>query len=205
MKKLSLLTIVLVLLQSTMVAQSLSDNMLQLVNWMTGEFSSAEQSKADTSFYDIELKMVRIWPDQPNGAWLYVEQAAAATPEKPYRQRIYFLAETADDEFSSDVYMLPNQEKYIGAWRDPSLLDDLDPFKLDYKPGCAVFLFFDGFQYSGKTNAQSCKSELKGATYATSEVIITEGEIQTLDRGFDASANQVWGSKSGHYTFNKLR
>ncbi len=182
-------------------AQSFSENMMQLVEWMSGEFDSSEQAKSDSAFYNISLKMTRIWPNQPNGVWLYVEQAVANTLDKPYRQRIYFLSESNDDEFTSDVYLVPEEENYVGAWKTPALLDKLTPFNLNYKAGCAVFLFFDGFQYAGKTNEKSCKSDMRGAAYATSEVVLTANEIRTWDRGIDSNGKQVWGSEAGHYIF----
>ena len=39
------------------------------------------------------------------------------------------------------------------------------------------------------------------AAYATSEVVIIPGRIESWDRGFDADGNQVWGAASGPYVF----
>jgi hypothetical protein len=203
MKRISVFLMLVVLANCESKAQSFSENMMQLVEWMTGEFDSSEQANADTAFYNISLKMTRIWHNQPNGIWLYVEQAVAETPEKPYRQRIYFLSETNDDEFTSDVYLIPEEVNYIGAWKTPGAFDNLTPFNLNYKSGCAVFLFYDGFQYGGKTNEKSCKSDMRGAAYATSEVVLTATEIHTWDRGMNVDGKQVWGSESGHYIFKK--
>lgn len=186
-------------------AQDFSENMEQLITWMSGEFNSAEQAKRDTAFMNISLKMTRVWKDKPNGAWFYVEQALASTPDAPYRQRMYFVSEIVEDEYSSDVYLLPNEKNYIGAWKNPELLGNLTPFELSHKSGCAVILFFDGFQYGGATSKGICKSELRGATYATSEVAILEDRIASWDRGFNSEDKQVWGSESGAYEFIKQR
>jgi hypothetical protein len=184
-------------------SQKFSENLLQLADWMTGSFDSRDQAKSDTAFYPITLQMTRIWPEQQNGIWLYVEQAMATQPNKPYRQRIYFLSEAGEDEYTSEVYHLPNEEKYIGAWKNPAMLADLNPFEIEHKSGCTVFLFFDGFQYGGKTNTGSCKSDMRGASYATSEVVVLSDQISTLDRGYNSSGAQVWGSEKGPYIFKK--
>lgn len=184
-------------------AQDESETLDMLVEWMTGEFDSAEQAASNEEFMNISLKMCRIWPDRPNGAWLYVEQALAETPDKPYRQRIYFISELTEDEYSSDVYALPEEEKYIGAWKKPEMLEGLTPFDLKNKSGCAVIIFYDGFQFGGATAKGTCKSEKDGASYATSEVTILEDQISTWDRGFNEEGEQVWGSKSGAYVFKK--
>jgi hypothetical protein len=46
------------------------DDLKALASWMTGSFSSEEQSLSDTSYFDIRLKMVRIWPEQTDAYWL---------------------------------------------------------------------------------------------------------------------------------------
>lgn len=184
-------------------AQEFDENLDQLIEWMTGEFDSKAQADKDTAFHNITLKMTRVWKDKPNGAWIYVEQALASKPDKPYRQRMYFVSQITDDEYSSDVYELPEPEKYVGAWNDPSILGDLTLFDLENKAGCAVIIFYDGFQYGGQTRTGSCKSAMDGAEYATSEVTILNGEIKSWDRGFDADGNQVWGSETGPYIFRK--
>lgn len=193
-----------ILFSTALAAQESSEDFQLLVDWMTGEFSSAEQSEADTNYYDISLKMTRIWPEKKKGAWIYVEQAVAETPDKPYRQRIYFVNELGDGQFSSDIYTIPDEEKFIGSWKNPSAFEGMDQFDLKYKDGCAVFIEYDGFQFYGKTNEGSCTSELGGASYATSEVNITKGKLKSWDRGYDEEGKQVWGAENGPYIFKKI-
>lgn len=198
-----LITTMACFLFSGMKSQEMSDDFWILVDWMTGEFSSAEQAANDTNYYDISLKMTKIWPEKKRGAWIYVEQAVSATPDEPYRQRVYFVNEMGEGEFSSDIYMIPDEKQFVGAWKDPSVFDGITQFDLKYKDGCAVFLEYDGFQFSGKTNDRTCKSDLRGASYATSEVTITNGVLKSWDRGFDEEGNQVWGAEDGPYVFKK--
>ncbi len=180
-----------------------SEGLLKLSSLMSGSFTSAEQAKKDTSYRDISLHMLRIWPDKPNGIWLYVEQAASSSPTQPYRQRVYFLSELEEDSYTSDVYTLRDETAAVGAWKDPAAFGSLTPFDLVFKEGCTVFMTFDGFQFAGKTDAQSCKSALQGATYTTSEVMITEKEIRTWDRGYNDNDEQVWGATEGPYVFKR--
>ncbi len=175
----------------------------QLMEWMEGQFDSGDQAAADTNYYNITLKMKRIWPEASNGAWLYVEQAMASSPDKPYRQRVYFVSQQSDEHLSSDIYSLKDEEKFIGAWKDPSVFVGMKPADLVYKEGCSVFLFYDGFQYGGKTNTGSCESTLRGASYATSNVSITSDALNSWDRGYDEKGNQVWGAENGAYIFKK--
>ncbi len=60
-----------------------------LVSYMQGSFSSEEQSKSDTNFFDIRLQMKPMWQERSDAIWIYVEQAVSSKLEKPYRQRVY--------------------------------------------------------------------------------------------------------------------
>jgi hypothetical protein len=173
-----------------------------LVGWMTGSFSSAEQAAADSAFYDIRLEMVRVWPERSDGWWMYIEQAVAGHTDAPYRQRVYRVTEVESDLFKSAVYALPEPEVTVGAWRDEVPLEGLSPEDLELRAGCAVFLRRDSSgAFAGGTIGRGCASGLRGAAYATSEVVVTPGRIESWDRGFDESGEQVWGAEKGGYVF----
>ncbi len=168
---------------------------------MTGTFTSAAQASANEDYYDINLHMTPIWTDQP-GSYLYVEQAVAADPEKPYRQRVYVLEQKSKKKFISRVYELPEPERFVGAYQQPALLDVLKPTDLIAREGCAVYLKqTEPGMYRGSTKKDKCKSTLSGASYATSRVSIAGSFVQSWDQGFDAEGNQVWGATDGGYMF----
>lgn len=72
---------------------TIDPDMFELLEWMTGHFSSREQAAADSAYYDIRLHMVPIWPDRKDGHWLYVEQLMVG--RTPYRQRVYHVSRVA--------------------------------------------------------------------------------------------------------------
>ena len=177
--------------------------MKQLVEYMNGAFDSSVQAKQDTDYFDISLHMTNIWKDR-KGNWIYVEQAVTKTLLKPYRQRVYKIEQIDSKIFKSAVYTIKNQEKWIGKWASPN---DLIPFSesdLLLKNGCAVILKLqeDG-TYSGSTEGNGCESNLRGAAYATSKVIVTKTGIESWDQGFDRTNKQIWGAKKGPYQFIK--
>lgn len=53
----------------------------------------------------------------------------------------------------------------------------------------------------GGTIGRACASGLRGAAYATSDVVVGPGRIASWDRGFDAAGIQVWGAENGAYVF----
>ena len=176
----------------------------EVAAWMIGTFSSEAQAAKNPAFRAVVLHVAPMWTDRPDARWLYVEQAMASTPDKPYRQRVYRLSDTPDG-VDSMVYELPGDPlQRAGAWKDQNPLNDLLPDMLVPKAGCTVHLKRgSGIEWSGGTEGTGCPSTRDGATYATSEVTVTPTELRSWDRGFDASGKQVWGSTAGPYIFVK--
>lgn len=175
-----------------------------LVLLMEGTFSSEEQAKNDSDYYDITLHMKKIWTDRTDGKWLYVEQAMTQMQEKPYRQRIYRVDQLKDGSFISEVYTFEEPLKFAGAWKDESLLSGLTPEMLTLREGCTVYLTLaDNGSFTGGTRGEGCASDLRGSAYATSEVKIDEFGLITWDRGYDKDGNQVWGAVKGGYEFRR--
>lgn len=177
----------------------------ELARWMTGSFSSAAQAARDSAFYDIRLHIVPVWTARTDARWFYVEQATAGHVERPYRQRVYRLSARSDSTFESAVFTLPAPLRFAGAFRDSTPLAALTPDSLTLRAGCAVVLWKAAAgAYAGGTAGRDCASDLRGAVAATSEVTITAQRMVTLDRGFDAAGNQVWGSTAGGYEFDRV-
>jgi hypothetical protein len=170
---------------------------------MAGSYSSAAQAAADPQNYrDIRLVMIPIWKDRTDGPWLYVEQAAATSLDKPYRQRVYQLVRTGPETVESRVFTLPDPPlRYAGAAEDPAKLAGLEPGALALRAGCAVVLKKSGPVWTGSTVGKECGSDLRGASYATSEVTISVSALESWDRGYDAAEKQVWGAEKGPYIF----
>jgi hypothetical protein len=177
-----------------------------VAGFLTGSFSSEEQAKADPTYFHVQLQMKPLWTERTDGPWLYVEQAMATAPEKPYRQRVYRVTRTADGKLASVVYTLPGDAlKYAGAWKHDKPLADLKPTDLIERVGCMIFLTAqaDG-TYKGATAGKDCASDLRGATYATSEVVLSATQLTSWDRGFDKADVQAWGATKGPYIFKKI-
>ncbi|MFN9993721.1 MAG: chromophore lyase CpcT/CpeT [Phycisphaerales bacterium] len=197
------------------VPRDVPPDLEKLASLMQGSFSSEEQSKQDPEFFDIRLKMCRIWETRSgDGIWLYVEQAAAASVDKPYRQRVYHLSAMTysggDGQsvttFVSEVWMLPGDPlEFAGGCDDPVKLAALKPERMDRKDGCQVVLICkDGGVFEGGTIGRECPSERQGATHTTSTVRVDADGLVTWDRGFDDTGKQVWGSAKGPYRFRRV-
>lgn len=208
MKKFVFILLFLISFQSKAQLENIYGTLLA---YMTGSFSSEAQSKADSNFYDIRLHMVEIQMGNEPGNWLYVEQAMGSAQDKPYRQRVYQVVEITLCIYESRVYEFENPLQYAGGWNDASKLSNLTFDKLILRDGCSITLKYEHElvgdininRFVGSTGATSCPSSLRGASYATSEVIITEDQLLSWDRGWDVNGKQVWGAETGGYIFVK--
>ena len=199
--KFSIIIIFLTLTTFPSFPQNYTD---RLVNYITGSFTSAEQAEKDTNYLNIELEMVPIWKDRQDGPWFYVEQAVANQKDKPYRQRVYQLKNRSDGKIESIVYTIPDPLRFAGDYNKDFPLLRLTPDSLTRKEGCEVVLYMtDNGYFDGGTVDKNCKSDLHGASYTTSTVLIYSDKLISWDRGFDANGNQVWGATEGGYIFKK--
>jgi CpeT protein len=213
MKKLMLFFAIVIIINSCKTPQTTtsapnktekdSRSLIELVNIMQGVYTSQKQSKSDTSYYDITLRMTPIWTNK--GHYLSVEQAISTKLDKPYRVRIYRLIQRNENEFISEIYTLKNEKEWIGKWKNPDTFNGLSQNDIELKQGCEVILVRAGLnKFIGKTGDKTCPSELRGASYATSKVNVYENKIVSWDQGFDKNGKQVWGAEKGGYIFEKV-
>ena len=181
-------------------AQTQEDKSQLLCDWLTGSFNNNLQAKEDTAFFPIRLTIQRIWKTKADGCWLYVEQARAEMTDKPYRQRVYHVRRTGTNRYTSAIYTLQDPLRFA---QKPEVVEALSPDSIQLKKGCDVILTYDEAQrkFYGGTEKGTCPSDLRGASYATSEVTLSENLLLSLDRGYNQLHEQVWGSEKGGYAF----
>jgi hypothetical protein len=79
-----------------------------LARYMLGSFSSAEQARNDTDYFDIELEMARIWRPRTDGIWVYVEQARADAKYKASACISWLKWTTAPSPAPCTAWIVPN-------------------------------------------------------------------------------------------------
>jgi hypothetical protein len=175
-----------------------------LAEWMTGSFSNASQAAANPAYSEIRLRIARIWPERRPGLWLYAEQWAEGQDQIPYRQRVFHLTGLSDSTFRSRTFIVPGSLRFAEQSKSPDPLRALSPDSLRAREGCDLLLVQRDSSFVGSSLGDDCRSELQGATHATSEVRITPHELYSWDRGFDESGTQVWGPITGGYEFRRV-
>jgi hypothetical protein len=186
--------------------QNMSDaNLKVLREFMQGRYDSKAQAEADKDFLHISLVMVPIWPERTDGCWSYVEQAAANTLDRPYRQRVYRLTKEGNDYVSWTYEFESEPLKHAGAFRQEKPLSDVKPEQLRLRKGCEVYMQRNAEgAFVGGSRGNNCFTDWRGTKgYATAKVTVTRDKLNSWDQGYNTSGEQIWGSKKGAYEFVK--
>lgn len=168
----------------------------RLRDWWIGTWSS----QSEEGGLDVRLVVAQVWTSRWDGPWLYAEEALAARPDRPHRQRIYRLsldpAETGT--VVADVFEIPGDpRRFAGTWRDREPFSHLRPEDLVRREGCSLRFHSHVGRFTGATQGTACRSERDGARYATCEMTVEPERIESWERGFDAGGRQVWGPVDG--------
>lgn len=173
---------------------------------MAADFSNQAQAIENPPFFaHIRVCMRPLPPSFLTGSCLYLEQAYDFMLGQPYRIRVlHFLPQK--DYILLENYSFQEQEKVIGAARDPQKLAQISVEQLEKMPGCDMTVRWTGESFIGKVvPGKNCIVVRKGKTsYLDNEFEITNEKLISYDRGRDPDTDELlWGSIAGPFEFEK--
>lgn len=177
-----------------------------LAAWLEGAFDTRLQAQADpAAVRDLLLHVVRIWPHRPDGPWLYYEEAAAAAPDRPHRQRVLRPAPAGGEVFELAVFALPGDpQRFAASWLDPRRLDALSPEELLPRADCVIYLKRrDAGAFVGATLGMDCPGEEFGSAYVQCDLVIQATRLEVWERFYDYEGRQIAGPTSGPLVFER--
>lgn len=177
-----------------------------LAGWLEGAFDTRQQSQADpTGVRHLLLHVVRIWPQRADGPWFYFEEAAAAAPDRPHRQRVLRLSVAGGDVFELSVFALPaDPQRFAGSWLDARRLDAIGPEQLDGRAGCTMYLKRrDDGAFVGATLGMDCPGEEFGSAYMQCDLVIRATRLEVWERVYDGEGRQIAGPTSSPLVFER--
>lgn len=184
LKSLSTLIFLTLLSSVTAFSQGVEEELDLMLEWMTGEFQASGKSGGD-----ITWRATEIWEGKPNGKWIYVELDEAKAQDGLSGGMIYFITSLSEGELTADAYDLGDDVDLDGAWQDPSRFDGMTVFDLKHRSGCTLFVFYDGFQFDGRTNRDSCPAGEGKEGYKVVSLNLTPGAVKYGD---DSLADTHW-------------
>lgn len=190
------------------VVEETFDVAAELAVRLSGTFDSSEQASEDTSYYAVQLIACPVDAPRLGATVLYIEQALADSPSEPYRQRLYVIealpdADDGSPRVRSSIYTIDNEAEAVGLCADSETWS-FKAKQAELRDGCEVDLTWDGTEFAGETGDETCPSDLNGASWASSEVVVRDDRIISWDRGWDDAGDQIWGATAGGYIFDRI-
>lgn len=193
---------------------SLSPELIALGEYLAGEFDNKEQAIADPVWY-VHLRM---WQRPVNlftedSITLFAEQASIVNLDHPYRQRILRLqpGHSSDEPVKVQYYMFKDPSLFIGAGRNPTLLNTLTASQLDLLPGCVLSVTQQiiapncyKFAATPLPNTNCSFTYLGNTIHVSLGFEASATEFHSYDKGIDPETRKAtWGAVLGPYRYTK--
>ncbi|MDX2097056.1 MAG: chromophore lyase CpcT/CpeT [Leptolyngbyaceae cyanobacterium bins.59] len=141
---------------------------------------------------------------QEDAVFLYQEQAAVSSLDRPYRQRFLRIAPSATKTSVESRSFRPNQLKAWVQFCDRLESDRVVIFQDLGSIVCSVYLKPSGGSYVGRTATDGCPANYRGAVRITNRIVLYNNGMETWDRGYDASGKKIWGAAEEAYQFRRI-
>ncbi|MBD2176241.1 chromophore lyase CpcT/CpeT [Pseudanabaena sp. FACHB-1998] len=187
---------------------NISQNLLTLTSWMTGEFSNQEQS-VDQPVWFVNL----VWWQRPISSNLlgspaiFAEQANALILDRPYRQRILQFVEN-EDKIQVKYWGFKDPSAWTGAGRDRDRLNQITINDIEPLAGCSLDVFFANGRYKAEMpkDAKCCFQYLNESRQVVLGFEVSADEFWSGDRGVDPeTGTAIWGAIMDFYKFKKIK
>ena len=133
---------------------------------------------------------------------IYVEETKHGDPTNIFRQRIYTLSiDESLDRIRVKLWNFKDREKYVGAWRNLSMIDALDPDEMSPLPdNCDLFVTRIGNKYHMPMRGKDCAF---GDRYFNYQVMLGEDTFWFRDKIVNLETEEVL-SAAGGFTYHVL-
>jgi CpeT protein len=173
--------------------------------WLPGHYSSRAFAAEGPGRAVVEIRVVTLWPGAKDGRWFYLEQAVAASLDRPYRQAVLRIVVRPDGAIVSENWDVVDRAAWTGAWKSPERLaafarEAIKPGRVDI-----VFRRKGPAAFAGGTPAErTFPNTFRGAATFTNVSELTATTLYSWDRGWKADGTLAWGPEDGGYVFEKL-
>jgi hypothetical protein len=178
-----------------------------VVSHLVGVMDTSAQAAATPNAPNVRMTTCQVTVENADAlntaptVFLYQEQALSQKLTAPYRQRFLQISPSTDGETVESMAFKPaTPETLIGLCDRPEAKRLVQQSQLGER-ACSVFLKPSGENYVGETPPEGCPTNVRGAVRITNTIVLHKAGMDTLDRGFDAAGNRVWGAKDQPYQF----
>lgn len=153
-------------------AQTIDDQLNEIMTWWPGTFNNDKQiaevikqgkdvwridDSGEDGYLHIQSHYIKLDKPGIGDHVLYVEEYRDHEPSETYRQRIYTLSIDSTNMIKVKMWPFKDKKKYVGAWRDLSLLDNLSTEDISAYPSiCDLHVTKVEDEYHMVMNGSDC-------------------------------------------------
>jgi len=161
-----------------------------------------EEEKGEGGYLQIQSHYIKIDKSAIGDHVLYVEEYRDHLPEETYRQRIYTLSiDTAANQIKVKMWPFKDKKKYIGAWKNLTLLDSLTVDQISAFPAiCDLHVSRIDNKYNMRMHEKDCAF---GDKYFSYEVMLSKDMFSYRDKITQLSNDSLL-TTAANFTFHDL-
>ncbi len=154
----------------------------------------------ENGYLNIESHYIKLDRPDIGERVLYVEEYRDHQPDSTYRQRIYTISEV-DSVIRVKMWPFKGKKKYVGAWKNLSILDSLSVEEIiPYPDICDLMVKQVDGKYNMRMNGKDCTFGTKIFNY---EVMLSKDVFAYRDKITDKETDSVI-STAANYKFHDL-
>lgn len=154
------------------VANTPEEQLAEIMNLWPGKYNNDKQiaeiinegkdvwrfnGEGKGGYLEIESHYIKLDKPTIGNNVLYVEEYRSHQPDSTYRQRIYTLAIDSTNTIRVKMWPFKDKKKYIGAWKNPAMLDSLTVEEISAFPAiCDLIVQKEGDTYNMAMNGKDC-------------------------------------------------
>jgi len=202
---------------ATPVTTEAVDDITQIMSWWSGDYNN------DAQLAKLKASGMPIWRADDTGEGghievtshyrtvdlpafgdnvIYVEETKHGDPDAMFRQRIYTLVQSGQEApIRVKMYYFNDKEKYVGAYKDLSLLAQLTPDEMfELKDECDLIVEKQGDKYHMPMVEDACIFGERAFNY---QVLLGKDSFWFRDKISDINGVKPTES-AGNFTYHEL-
>ncbi len=191
--------ILIIILVALSVLQSLiakplggttNEDLDSLIKWTEGTFSNEIQANVDSSYDFITISSKRIWKSRTPGGWFIVKLIRHDSMSVEMLSKyVYHVGSIEEGMFEITAYSMTEQMA-----KADEMNEDIERFSardLTQRRGCELYLQAADRTFIGGTHGTACPGNVPGASYSTTELLISPQGFWWLERMYTPGGEAI--------------
>jgi len=153
----------------------------------------------------MRLRVARLWPENPDEYWFYLEYVDPKDDSRVIRQRLTHGVREGGRAIMIDYAFPADPKTFVGEWRKPHPFGSVDPLKLKPLSGCRTFwLVQHDAIVSAGTETDDCRGDGPEGTHEHADWWLGSNFLRHWFHQLDRAGNPVGDGLTGPMEFRKF-